>query len=66
MLIYKCDSCQKEITTMPEAGEFKIQQKTLGFFKHQKQDQLSARVYLLCVECSVKLEEYLKDLAKTK
>lgn len=51
---------------MTEVGNFKIQERTLNFLKHQRQDQLKVREYLFCIDCARKVWEHFQDLKNIK
>lgn len=57
MIIYKCDLCGEEIKDLTEIGNFKIQERTLSFLKHQRQDQLKIREWIFCISCARKIVE---------
>lgn len=61
MIIFKCDSCGEEIKDTTEIGNFKIQEKSFGFVKHQKQDQLRVSEYIFCVDCARKIRKYFQE-----
>lgn len=62
MIKFFCDGCQKEIANPQEVGNFKIQEKTFAFIKHQKQDQIQGQEYLFCIDCARKIRENFKEL----
>ena len=64
MIIYKCDICSKEITDLNELGNFKIQEKVVDWLKHQKQQGVKVREYILCIECARKITEHIVALRK--
>lgn len=64
MIKYLCDVCQKEITDLNEIGNFKIQERSLNFLKHQRQDQLRVKEYIFCIECARRVQENFKELRK--
>jgi len=59
-----CDSCGKEIIDNTENGSFRIQEKTLNFIRHQKQDQLRIQEFVFCIDCARKIREYFSNLKK--
>ncbi len=64
MIIYKCDICEKQIIDLNELGSFKIQERSLDFLKHQKQEGVKVREFIFCVECARKIMEYITALRK--
>ena len=59
-----CDSCKKEIIDRTENGSFKIQEKTFGFIKHQKEDQIRVSEYIFCIDCTRKIRDYFQKEVK--
>ncbi len=62
MIKYFCDLCQEELKDLTEVGNFRIQERTLNFLKHQRQDQLKGREFLFCISCARKIIEGFKNI----
>lgn len=65
MVKYYCDVCLKEIANRDEVGGFRITEKTISFFKHQKQDQLRVQEFLFCIDCAKKIRDYFISIQRS-
>ena len=61
---YFCDLCGEEIKDLNELGNFKIQERTLSFLKHQRQDQLKVTERIFCIDCARKIVEGFTKIKK--
>jgi len=61
-----CDACGQEIKDSNEIGNFKIQEKSFAFIKHQKQDQMRVQEYIFCLECARKIRDFFSKIKEEK
>jgi len=64
MIKFYCDKCGEEIKDTTEVGNFKIQERTFAFIKHQKADQIKATEYIFCVDCARKIRSFFQEPIK--
>ena len=61
---YFCDLCKKELDQNDslESSSFKYYEKSLSFFKHQKQEGTKEITLLLCKTCTKKVKKTIDQI----
>ena len=64
MIKFYCDACSEEIKDPNQIGNFKITENSFSFVKHQKEEQIRVRKYILCVDCARQTQKFFQEEIK--